>query len=196
MILYFDTETTGLHPGQICQLSYILQDANGATAKNFFFTVQSVEYSAFMVHGFSVEKLKTLSCGKTFADRFAEIQKDFASADIIVSHNVAFDFSFMRTEYERLNQIFFIKDSFCTMKESTPLCKIPRRSGVGYKYPKLSELCAFLSISDGQILRSTNALFGAEAGYHDARFDTTAVYLAANIGMENSEIFSKLRCCL
>ena len=196
MILYFDTETTGLHPGQICQLSYILQDKSGAIAKNFFFTVQSVEYSAFMVHGFSVEKLRSLSGGKTFADNFFEIQKDFSSADLIVSHNTAFDFSFMRTEYERLNQTFYIKDSFCTMKESTPLCKILRKSGAGYKYPKLSELCAFLSISDAQIQKATCDLFGAEAGYHDARFDTAAVYLTANIGMENSEIFSKLRCCL
>ena len=63
-------------------------------------------------------------------------------------------------------------------------------------YPKLSELCAFLSVSDAQIQKATCDLFGAEASYHDARFDTAAVYLTANIGMENSEIFSKLRCCL
>ena len=185
-----------MHPGQICQLSYIMQDKHGVKAKNFFFTVDFVEYSALLVHGFSVEKLKSLSCGKTFSDHFLEIQQDFSSADVIVSHHTAFDFSFMRTEYERLNQTFFIKESFCTMKESTPICKILRKSGAGYKYPKLSELCAFWSISDAQILSSTRSLFGAKVGYHDARFDTTAVYLAANVGMEKEKNFNKLRCFL
>ena len=102
MILYFDTETTGLHPGQICQLTYILQDKNGVKAKNFFFSVDYVEFSAQMVHGFSKEKLFVLSNGKTFSDHFEEIKSDFESADLVVAHNVSFDFSFMRKEFERM----------------------------------------------------------------------------------------------
>ena len=76
MILYLDTETTGLRPGQICQISYIMQTKNSVVAKNMFFTVDSVEYGAYSVHGFSVEKLKELSKGKRFEDCVLEIKED------------------------------------------------------------------------------------------------------------------------
>lgn len=184
MILYFDTETTGLYPGQICQLSYVLQDKTGATAKNFFFAVDFVEYSAFLVHGFSKEKLQVLSGGKKFSDNFLEIKKDFERADLIVSHNTNFDFSFMRKEYERLNEIFLLKNEFCSMKKFTPICKLKRKSGEGYKYPKLSELCEFLGISEKDIQNGAQKLFNASSTFHDARFDTSAVYLAVNKGLE------------
>ena len=192
MILYFDTETSGLRPGQICQLSYVMQEGLDATAKNFFFTVDFVEYGAFCVHGFSVEKLKTLSCGKRFADCFNEIEEDFSKADVIVGHNVNFDISFMRAEYQTLGKVFYIKNEFCTMKKTTSVCKLQRCNHVGYKYPKLNELCAHLSISDGDILRATKALFGAQVGFHDARFDTTAVFLAVNRGLECNPVFKEL----
>ena len=193
MILYFDTETSGLHPGQICQLSYIMQSGDKTTAKNFFFAVDYVEYGAFSVHGFSVDKLKRLSGGKRFIDCFKEIEQDFLSADLVVSHNTAFDFSFMRAEYERVMAVFKYKNSFCTMKKTTPICKFTRSCGVAYKYPKLSELCSFLMITDNEIFEKCKALFGANVGYHDARFDTTAVYLASLKGMEKYLEFNLLK---
>ena len=49
-LLFFDTETTGIKPGSICQLSYITVDASAkpqiTTGKNFFFTVDEMEPSA------------------------------------------------------------------------------------------------------------------------------------------------------
>ena len=137
MILYFDTETTGLYPGSICQLSYVMQTKNGVSAKNKFFTVAHVDYGAYMVHGFSVEKLLKLSGGKRFSDAFDEINEDFIRADAVVAHNCAFDFSFMRAEYERLGKIFAVKKEFCSMKKSVPVCKLAKTRGAGYKYPKL-----------------------------------------------------------
>lgn len=193
MILYFDTETSGLYPGQICQLSYVMQERENSTAKNFFFTVDSVEYSAYMVHGFSAEKLFNLSNGKRFFDFFDEINADFSRADLVVSHNTAFDFMFMRAEYERLGEIFSVKDEFCSMKKMTPVCKLPRNKGVGYKYPKLSELCAHFGITDREIAITSQKLFGASANFHDARFDTTAVYLAVNFGMENELVMERVK---
>ena len=185
MILYFDTETTSLHPGQICQLSYLMQTKKSVVAKNFFFTVDSVDFSAFMVHGFSVDKLEKLSCGRRFRDFFEEIDKDFSSADVIISHNTAFDVSFMRTEYERLNKVFGPKETFCSMKKSVPITKLLRSSGRGYKYPKLSDLCAYLSVTDGVIKSACNNFFGADTGYHDARFDTCALFLCMNEYFKN-----------
>ncbi|MBO5068377.1 MAG: 3'-5' exonuclease [Clostridia bacterium] len=196
MILYFDTETTGLKPGQICQLSYIMQTKTDVKAKNFFFNVDFVEYGAYMVHGFSVEKLKNLSGGKTFADCFNEIEEDFLSADLLCSHNTAFDFSFMRTEFERLGKPFIINNEFCTMKKSTPVCKLLRSDGITYKYPKLNELCNYFAIRNSDIERASDKLFGTEANFHDARFDTTAVYLIVNEGFKCEKIFKEIEPCL
>lgn len=180
MILYFDTETTGLYPGQICQISYVMQTAESLKTKNFFFTVDYVEPGSLAVHGFSVQKLKELSLGKRFKDYFKEIKGDFESADLIVAHNTSFDFSFMRKEYERLNEVFYIKNEFCSMKNSTPICKLKRKTGEGYKYPKLQELCEFLGISNADVLAFASNNFNGSCDFHDARFDTSAVYLSIN----------------
>ncbi len=193
MIICFDTETTSLRPGQICQLSYTMQSGNDIRARNLFFSVDSMDYSAFMVHGFSMEKLKRLSNGKKFKDYIDIIESDFNSASLIVSHNTSFDFMFMRSEFERLGRTFYTNKEFCTMKNFTPICKLPKKSGDGFKYPKLSELCAFLNISDAQIKTSSNKVFGATADYHDARFDTTAVLLALNLAMNKFEEFKYLK---
>lgn len=180
MILYLDTETTGLRPGNICQLSYIMQLKKSLVAKNLFFTVDYVEPGALSVHGFSVPRLIELSNGKRFKDMVEEVERDFSKADVIVSHNTAFDLMFLRSEFESLGMVFLCRDSFCTMKNMTPVCKLPRRSGAGYKYPKLNELCDYFEITDGDISDASTEIFGKAASFHDARFDTTAVYLAVN----------------
>ena len=51
MILFFDTETTGLIPGRIIQLAYIMQTGTEIKSKCFFFAVEYVEPSAVAVHG-------------------------------------------------------------------------------------------------------------------------------------------------
>ncbi len=189
MIIYLDTETTGLYPGNICQLSYVMQDKQNTTAKNFFFAVDRVEYGAYMVHGLSVEKLYKLSKGKRFIDFVDEIYADLCSAEMVVAHNISFDVMFLRKELERCGKDFPCGNLFCTMKQSTPVCKIPRSRGVGYKYPKLSELCDFIGVTSWDIEQTMREFFGTNAGYHDARFDTVALYLAVNIGREKIDCF-------
>lgn len=184
MILYLDTETTGLYPGQICQLSYLMQEGEKVSAKNFFFSVDSVDYGAYMIHGFSKEKLENLSGGKKFIDYVSEIEKDFLKADVLVAHNASFDFMFLRKEFERVGMDFLYKNEFCTMKKLTPVCKFMRTNNAGYKYPKLSEACEFFGITDTEIKSDVKRFFNAKIDFHDARFDTTALYLLANYGME------------
>lgn len=193
MIIYFDTETTGLRPGQICQLSYIMQNDGGSVAKNMYFCVDDMEQSAYAVHGLSLEKLRELSDGAKFSDRIEEIEEDFSKADMTVSHNVAFDFMFMRAEFERAGRIFMFKNQFCTMKNMTPVCKLPRRTGEGYKYPKLSELCGYFSLAENDIVSAGKKLFGDVYGAHDARFDTSAVYLAVNEGIRAESAMRALK---
>lgn len=180
MIIYFDTETTGLRPGNICQLSYIMQDKIGARGKNFFFQVDYMPKEVEAIHGLSVEKLKVLSGGKTIKDCILEIEKDFASASLICAHNVQFDLMFLMAEFENCGRHFRYNESFCSMKRFTPICKLLRSKGEGYKYPRLNELCAFLGIGEEDIDKASNSLFDGSTGFHDARFDTVAVYLAIN----------------
>ena len=193
MIIYLDTETSGLHPGQICQLSYIIQDGTSTKAKNYFFSVDYVEYGALAVHGFSVERLEKLSGGKGFECFIDQIESDFNKADVICAHNTAFDFSFLRKEFERCRKDFDPKSSFCTMKKSITACKLVRPNSGGYKYPKLSERCRHLGITDQIIDRYSKALFGETTSFHDARFDTTALYLAVNVGVKKLTEFEDLK---
>lgn len=193
MIIYLDTETTGLRPGNICQLSYIKQYRDRVEPVNIFFSVDFVEMSAYAVHHFSVELLKKLSNGKRFNHYAKKIAKDFASANLICAHNVSFDFSFLRKEFETAGEDFKYNEIFCSMKKFTPICKLKRTNSLGYKYPKLNELCAFLGITDSEIERETNNLFNEKLLFHDARYDTTAVYLAVNKALNTLEEFSYIK---
>ncbi|HQP49413.1 MAG TPA: 3'-5' exonuclease, partial [Spirochaetota bacterium] len=58
--LILDTETTSLYPGNICQLSYILlADGDAAAGKNFYFSVDTMDWRAQNVHGLSLNMLRT-----------------------------------------------------------------------------------------------------------------------------------------
>ena len=192
MIICLDTETTGLYPGNICQLTYIMMESGKVVPKNMFFKVDHVEYGAYAVHGFSVEKLKELSGGKIFRDRIDEIEEDFNRADVLIAHNTAFDFMFLRAEFENVNKVFTFKNEFCTMKKMTPVCKLTRSNHVGYKYPKLNELCAHFDITDEVIEEEVKNLFSVDLNFHDARFDTTALYLAVKCGIKSESAMKVL----
>ena len=153
-LLFFDTETTGIKPGNICQLSYITVDTSTkpqtTTGHNFFFTVEDVEPSAEAVHGFSVEKLYELSNGMYFDDLVDEFYNDFREADFVIGHNVSFDIKFLKHELEPMGEIYEPKHIFCTMNYFKDICKLLRPNG-DYKNPKLAELVNFLNITDEEI---------------------------------------------
>lgn len=177
MTIYFDTETTGLTPGRIIQLSYVMEDGDNLTAKNFFFAVDYVPEESVKIHGFTAEKLAVLSGGKTFSDYADEIQNDFLSASVIIAHNVKFDIAFLTAEYSYLDEIFKYNTAVDSMKYYTPIIKLPRKSG-GYKYPKLSEVAEFLDIYPYDVTKKCIELFGkGSLSAHDARFDTALLYL-------------------
>ena len=180
MILYFETETTGLAPGKICQLSYLMQSAEAVAAKNFFFAVPYVDPGAVAVHGFTPERLFTLSGGARFDDKIDEIEEDFAAAGLIVAHNIAFDLSFLQAEFAAEHRAFAHGEPFCSMRAFTPLCGLKRSDGIRPKFPKLGELCEFLDLYPYDITRASAERFGAYAAAHDARYDTAALYLAMN----------------
>lgn len=186
-LLFFDTETTSIKPGSICQLSYITVDASAkpqvTTGKNFFFTVDEMDPSAEEIHGFSLEKLYDLSNGQYFEDLVPEFIDDFINADFLIGHNVNFDVRFLKHELLLLGDEFIPKNVFCTMAYYRDICKIPKANGE-IKNPKLSEVIDWLNISSNQIAETSEKLFEGSGNYHDARFDTAATYLTVIEGLK------------
>jgi DNA polymerase III subunit epsilon len=201
-MIFFDTETTGIKPGSICQLSYILVDTGvkptQTVGKNIFFSVEYVEPSAEEVHGFSVEDLYELSEGKYFEDCFEDFIQDFQTADILIGHNVNFDLKFLKYELEGCGEELSLSHTFCTMNYYKNICKIIGSNG-GYKAPKLEEVVKFLNLSKEHIEELSNKYFNGSGKFHDARFDTTATYLLVTEGIKKGYIpkqyFSKMVSC-
>lgn len=191
MILYFDTETTSLIPGQICEIAYIMQDKDKTETKNFFFKVDSFDEKASEITGYTVEKIEKLSGGKSFSDYAKEIGSDFEKASLVISHNFNFDYHFMQTEFSRLNGLFKFKQEMCSMKYFTNILKLQRVSGNGYKYPKLVELANYFEIDEVKINVAKEKLFVNGNTFHSATFDTTCLYLCINEYMEQNEEFKK-----
>ena len=198
-LLFFDTETTGVKPGSICQLSYILVDTSTkpqkTIGKNIFFTVDEMEPEAERIHGFSLEKLYELSEGMYFEDLYADFINDFLEADFIIGHNVQFDIKFLKHELLGLGEFFEPNNVFCTMKYYKDICKILRPTG-DYKNHKLEEVIKHLNITDSEISETANKYFQGSGNYHDARFDTAATYLTVINGIKKGLIprnyFTKL----
>ena len=82
---------------------------------------------------------------------------------IIVCHNTDFDIELLKRDFKAKGLVFPNNKVFCTMKNSTKFCKIPKSgSGAkygGFKYPKLSELANTLGIPT------------SEDSLHDALYD-------------------------
>lgn len=69
---------------------------------------------------------------------------------VIVSFNAQFDTKVMRGELRRagLPDLFEVTPNICVMRALTNVCKVPHAKGTGYKFPKLSEACAFFKIDE------------------------------------------------
>jgi DNA polymerase III epsilon subunit-like protein len=176
--IFLDTETTGLKPGQIAQLTYLIEENKElVAAKNYFFTVETMSIQAEMVHGFSIDKLAKLSQGAVFKDLHYDILEDFNNSTFI-AHNVKFDRQFVEAELERINKTAQFKNYFCTMEYFKDIVKLPGKFKGGYKNPKVEEVLNFYKVSTEEVLDKTKHIFKCEdVGFHDARYDTVAMYI-------------------
>lgn len=187
--VYLDTETTDLIPGQIAELTMIVEDS--ATNKllsvhNYFFTVDSMGEGAQKAHGFSLEKVRELSGGVRFSDKFEEVHQILSDA-CIVAHNEAFDEKFLSSELWRCGISFAPAARTCTMEVFKNIMKIPAKyTKYGkYKNPRLEEVLTFLSISTDKVNEYSQKLFNYDgSAFHDSRFDTTGMYVAVNVYRE------------
>jgi len=188
-IIFLDTETTDKTPGQICQLSYIIDyGRTEVMGKNWFLEVDSMSPGASAVHGLTVEGLKGRPRFKEIAN---EVLNDLRGG-ILVCHNIAFDSKFLTKEFDyiggwRFDVLAAVKDWFCTMKHFTPICGLFSPFG-GYKWPTLGELCRFLDVRDADITKLQTALFGATGAAHDSRYDVSALMQCYYMGVDTGLI--------
>ena len=90
-----------------------------------------------------------------------EFIDDINQCDLLVAHNMTYDYNVVGSEMIRLGLKAKKKlPQYCTKDETTNLLKLPGQYG-GYKWPKLEELHQFLFGKDFE-------------GAHDALFDVKA----------------------
>lgn len=190
-ILVFDTEATALEPGQICQLAYLMEEADGSLrAHNYFFSVDDMSEGAQEVHGFSMEMLAELSGGKYFEDLAADFLPDFNGASLLIGHNVAADERYLRVEVERAGLKLRKIPTFCTMNYASGLMNLARKVVTGRpKPPRLMELAAYYGVTEELAAARTREWFQTEeTSLHDARFDTVLTYLCFKAAIEKGDL--------
>lgn len=108
----------------------------------FYFPIEEFNFSAFMAHNISLDKIKKeRDISKATYPEFFKDDKEVLTwlndVDILVAHNIAFDYKFLP---EMLD-----KALFCTMKSSKDVVKATNING-NIKNPTLQEACAFFQI--------------------------------------------------
>lgn len=184
--VFLDTETTGFAPGQIGQLSMIIEEDNGeVSTKNYFFKIDYITSGAEEACGRGIDFYTEASGGKIFADYKDEIYNILSDATLI-AHNLKFDENFISTEFWRQGVLFKPAGRFDTMEYFRDICQLPGgRGGKKYKNPKLEELVDYFSINKDKVQKYSIALFGNDdstnTGFHDARYDTTSMFVAFHV---------------
>lgn len=189
MILFFDTETTGLPKKKkggemkdvenwprVIQLAWSVGTLDGELISSTKHLIKpdgwEIPKQKFWIeNGFSTEV--SLLEGEGISDVIIPFVQDVEKCDFLVSHNMAFDHPILGAEMIRLGLRSSRKPvKICTKEASTNYCKIPHawdkekrpwmKGQKGYKWPKLSEL--------------HKHLFGTDfEGAHDALADVHAL---------------------
>lgn len=175
MILFFDTETTGLPKNwkapvtnlnnwpRLVQLAYLVYDFDGNLIHSCNEIVKpngfTIPIDASNLHGITTDIANQR--GSKIEDIFELFHIHLKRAKVIVAHNMAYDEKIIGSELIRLglDNILDIKEKICTMESSIDLCKL--EGPYGFKWPKLEELHRFLFKYDFE-------------GAHDAMADIQA----------------------
>ena len=142
--LFIDFETNGYSDERLAstQVTWI---HNGIT-KNYFLkgATSLSEWVSVNLPHITLEKLDQE--GVEFSEMWTDLESDLLVCACIVAHNTNFDIKkVLIGELNKRNMIDAVSTvndmrKVCTMKQSTNFCKLPKKKGVSYKWPKLTEL--------------------------------------------------------
>ena len=162
MMLFFDTETTGLPRNwkapitnttnwpRMVQLAWLQYDDQQNLLSEVNHIIKPDGYTipnnAASIHGITTEH--ALKNGSELSSVLTDFSEIVDGSNMLIAHNMDFDEKIIGAEYIRigLKSSIFSKQRLCTMKTTTDLCKIP--GNYGNKWPTLSELHRFLFESD------------------------------------------------
>ena len=151
MILFFDTETTGIPKNykapvsdlanwpRLVQLAWLVAAADGTEVRWVEHIIKPqgfvIPADATRIHGISTEMAH--ETGVELGVALAEIAADLAAATVLIAHNMSFDEKILGAEFLRLGQPnpLAAKPRLCTMQASTDFCQLPGR--YGFKWPSL-----------------------------------------------------------
>jgi DNA polymerase-3 subunit epsilon len=158
MILFFDTETTGLPKNwkapvtdlnnwpRLVQLAYLVYDFDGNLIHSCNEIIKpngfTIPNEASKVHGITTDIANQR--GSNIEEVFELFSIHLKRAKVLVAHNMAYDEKIIGAELIRLGleNVIDNKEKICTMESSVDLCKID--GPYGYKWPKLEGLHRFL----------------------------------------------------
>ncbi len=155
-----DTETTGLvdrslpadAPGQprLANLTIITLDGNLVQEAELDLFIKpdgwKMDPEATKIHGLTDEFLAAHGVPvKDVLDTYAALIDD---GRMIVGHTVNYDLKITRGELRRagMDDRYGKTQHFCTMLALVNVCRVPKETGRGWKWPKLSEACAHFGI--------------------------------------------------
>lgn len=150
-----DTETTGLMnfsqpadaPGQprICSVGFIYVTAGPELAYEHDYArlikpdgwVIGAEATA--INGLTMERLHAE--GVPIAEVLDEYEAAIKDERCVVAFNAQYDLKMLRAELRRAGRPDHFEETknICVMRPLTAVCKIPKKDGRGFKFPKLSE---------------------------------------------------------
>lgn len=160
MLLFFDTETTGLPKSnsarnhdvdnwpRLVQIAWAICNDDGVklSKRNRIIKPEGfhIPSGASEIHGITdaIAEEDGIPLGFVLSELLVAVEV----ADTLVGHGVYFDKSVVGAEYIRRGKegaYEKLKDlpRVCTMQKSTKYCKLPHKNGrKGYKWPKLMEL--------------------------------------------------------
>lgn len=157
MILFVDTETTGLPrdyrspssdtanwPHMVTISWLVMADADKTiAARNYIRRPDGFDIpeQASAIHGVTTEIAREQ--GVCVDDILGRLLLDLRYCDTVVAHNAAFDQAIIEAEFHRrgspVRPVFERTKIECTMQIGTIVCKIPGRYS-GFKWPNLTEL--------------------------------------------------------
>lgn len=159
MILFLDTETTGLPLNwsapisrvnnwpRMVQLAGLLYDEEGNLLEKINYLVRPEGYTipaaVVRIHGITTER--ALAEGAPLAQVLNDFRSILEKSKLLVAHNVNFDHAIVGAEYHRYvkEDPLLLIPKFCTMTSPEVIyhCALPANSPRGgYKWPKLEEL--------------------------------------------------------
>jgi len=154
MLLFFDTETTGLPKKKISsfnkpsdwprlvELAWIECNFDGILVAEHDFIIKPDSYkipkTASAIHGITTDRAQKE--GTSLISALTQFQNCLKKCDCAVGHNIDFDLNVISAESYRAGMPLprLMPKKKCTMKSSARFCNLKR--GGGYKNPTLEEL--------------------------------------------------------